>query len=119
MKKRKGIEPEEEQYLQGLMQGMSQREAYKKAFPHRAKWSPRTIDNKASQLYNRDDIKVRFEEMKQEARSAGAITTNRIISRLRDFIDAPLDLDKLRPADQLKAIDMLCKLTGLYPDDEE
>ena len=121
MKKTNNIEPEEERFLQGLMKGMSQREAYLYAFPWRKHWKPGTIDVKASSLFNSDKIKIRWDEMKQEARDAGAITTNRIISRLRDFVDAPLDLDKLRPADQLKAIDMLCRLTGLYPtpDDED
>ena len=121
MKKSHDIEPEEERFLRGLMEGKSQREAYKDAYPHRSHWKPRTIDTKASELYNRGEIKVRYEEMKQEARDAGAITTAKVVSRLRDFVDAPLDLEKLRPADQLKAMDMLCRLCGLYPapDDED
>ena len=115
MRKKSGIEPEEERFLRGLLEGKSQREAYKEAYPHRAKWKPRTIDTKASELFNRSDIKGRYEEMKQEARDAGAVTTTRVVNRLRDFVDAPLDLDKLRPADQLKALDMLCRICGLYP----
>ena len=115
MKKKRDIEPEEERFLRGLMEGKSQREAYKEAYPHRSHWKPKTIDTKASELFNRGEIKGRYEEMKQEARDAGAITTTRIVNRLRDFVDAPLDLEKLRPADQLKAMEMMCRLLGLYP----
>lgn len=114
-KKKSGIEPEEERYLQGLMQGKSQRQAYLDAYPQRRHWSFRTIDNKASELLRRDEIKVRFEQMQQDARDAGAVNTNRVISKLSEVAFAPLDLEKLRPADQLKAMDMLCRLLGLYP----
>ena len=117
----KKIKPQEERYLQGLMQGMSQREAFLYAFPERSHWKPNVIDNKACEMLKRGEIKVRFEEMQQEAREAGAVTRDSILTRLKDFANAPLDYDKIRPADQIRALELMAKILGIDspPDDED
>ena len=109
----KKIRPQEEKYLSGLMQGMSQREAFLYAFPERSHWKTNVIDNKASQLLKRGEVKDRFEEMQQEARVANAITRDSILTRLKDFANAPIDYDKIRPSDQIRALELIAKILGL------
>ena len=115
------IKPAEEKFLQGLMQGKTQYQAYLDAFPKAVDWKRKVVDNKASELLRRGEIQVRFNELQIQAREANQISRDWMISTLKAFVSAPLDYDKLRPADQLKAADILCRLTKLYPpaDDED
>lgn len=116
----KEIKPQEEKYLQGLMQGMSQREAFLFAYPERRHWKPNVIDTKASEMLKRGEIKVRYDELKKEASDANAINRDSILSRLKDFANAPLDYDKIRPADQIRALELMAKILGIdSPPDED
>ena len=116
----KKIKPQEERYLQGLMQGMSQREAFLYAFPERSHWKPNVIDNKACEMLKRGEIKVRFEEMQQEAREAGAVTRDSILAKLKELAFAPVDYEKLRPSDQIRALELMAKILGVdSPPDED
>ena len=45
----------QEQFVLNLVEGMSQREAYKEAYG--AKYSDNAIDTKASQLFKKDKVK--------------------------------------------------------------
>lgn len=51
-----------EKFVQNLVNGMSQREAYKNSFDA-SKMKNETIDNKASKLFNTDEIRARYEEL--------------------------------------------------------
>ena len=110
------IKPAEEKFLQGLMLGKTQYQAYLDAFPQAQSWKRKVVDNKASELLRRGEIQVRYNELQIQAREVNQISRDWVISTLKAFASAPLDLDKLRPADQLKALDMLCHLTKMYPD---
>ena len=46
--------PRHEKFVQGLIQGMSQRKAYREAFPAASKWKDTTVDVKASKLFSDD-----------------------------------------------------------------
>lgn len=116
----KQIKPQEEKYLQGLMQGMSQREAFLYAYPGRSHWKPNVIDTRASELLKRSEIKVRYAELQQETAEANAVTRNALISRLKFIaIDTPIDMEKLRPADQVRCLELLAKITGCTAPQEE
>ena len=101
------------------MQGMSQREAYLFAYPEKKNWKLNAIDNKASEMLKRGEIKVRFAELQQEASAANAITRDSILTRLKDFANAPIDMDKMRPSDQIRALELMAKILGISnPSDE-
>lgn len=51
----------QEKFVQNLIKGMSQREAYKEAY--NAKYKDEAIDSKASNLYNSDKVQVRYNEL--------------------------------------------------------
>lgn len=115
------IKAQEEKFLSGIMQGMSQYEAYLFAYPEKSHWKRKVIDNKASELFKRGEIQVRYAQLQAEAGEANAITRDFILSRLKSIADAPVDLEKLRPADQIRALELLAKILGIDspPDDED
>ena len=56
----------QEHYIQGLISGLSQREAYRQAYPSSRKWKDNVVDSKASDmLKNGANGKVfeRYEEV--------------------------------------------------------
>lgn len=115
------LKPQEEKYLQGLMQGMSQHDAYLFAYPEKSHWKRTAIDNKASELLKRGELQVRLGEMQSEASNANAITRDFILSRLKDIANAPIDPDKIRPSDQVRALELMAKILGIDspPDEDE
>lgn len=107
------IKPQEEKYLQGLMQGMNQHDAYLFAYPEKSHWKRKVIDNKASELLKRGEIQVRYAELQNEASEANSITRDFVLSKLKEIVNAPIDIDKLRPADQIRALEMMSKILGI------
>lgn len=125
----------QERFVQGLVKGMSQREAYKDAYPGSEKWKPVSVDNKASKLFNRAEVKTRYEELM----SAAAEQTGDDAVSMRAFIietykkiasgeiceesieeDAEGNITKkrktVRPNDVNNAIAKLAEYYGVTPD---
>lgn len=114
------LKPQEEKFLSGLMQGMSQYDAYLFAYPEKSHWKRAVIDVKASELLKVGKIKVRYDELRLEASQASAITRDFILSRLKDIATAEVDTDKIRPADQVRALELMAKILGVdSPPDED
>ena len=55
----------QELFIQGLIKGYSQREAYKMAY-EADNMKNETIDKRASELFSKGEIKGRYEELKNE-----------------------------------------------------
>lgn len=62
----------QERFVQGLIKGLSQREAYKQAYS--AKYKDSAIDSKASALFKTDKVQKRYNEL------LGKIENNAILS---------------------------------------
>ncbi len=56
----------QELYLQNLIKGMSQREAYRNAYPKSKKWKDSSVDSRASNLLKIDKVLTRYQELKKE-----------------------------------------------------
>ena len=69
--------PHWEDYAQARAAGLSQRKAYRLAYPKSEKWKDNTVDNKACLLEKSGEIMQRYEELKHEAANAagGAVMT--------------------------------------------
>ncbi len=71
------LTPKREAYVQNLIKGMSQREAYKAAF-NASRMKDSTIDSNASRLFADSKVKARFEGLQSEvikASSAAAVAS--------------------------------------------
>lgn len=106
----------QEKFIQELVKGKSQRQAYKAAYNCR-RMKERTIDKKASWLFNRDDIRGRYEELRKEAEKDAVLSAvemrRKIIKKLSEIAFED-ENDKFRSRqDQIRAMGMLSDLYAL------
>lgn len=66
----------QEIFVQKLIEGCSQREAYKFAYDAE-KMKDNTIDRKAYELFNKDYIRARYEELKKELKERSFYTVEK------------------------------------------
>ena len=99
----------QEKFIQNIIKGMSQRQAYKAAFKPE-NMSDKTIDEKACKLFNEDKIQTRYDELLKELEKEAVMTA--IEKRL---LLKQMALDKENSInDRLKALDIDNKMAGEY-----
>lgn len=105
--------PHWEEYAQARAAGLSQRNAYRKAYPRSENWKDGTVDVKACNLEKEDKILVRYRELKDAAAfMAGGAVMTRIEKR---EILANMARDETLPtADRQRAIDLDNKMENEY-----
>lgn len=102
--------PRHEIFAQEIAKGMSQRRAYRIAFPKSQKWKDETVDSKASALANSDKVLARVQKLKEEASSKAVKSA---IER-KEWLSSIIDDDQLDYGTKLKACDLLNKMEGEY-----
>lgn len=79
------ITDKQEKFVQGLLKGLSQREAYKQAYDT-SKMSNKIIDEKACRLFKNLKVRARYDEIHgkvvEKIEREGAITHERIIKEI-------------------------------------
>lgn len=117
----------QEKFVRNLVQGMSQREAYKNSY-NAENMSDKVIDNEASLLFNSPEISMRYQELIERAATVSVMTAQERLEFLTEVIkdvqrehkitvtedgsvsyDVPADLNT-----KLKAIDLMNKMQGEY-----
>jgi hypothetical protein len=120
------LSPQREKFVANLVSGMSQRQAYKDAFG--ANYDDNAIDNKASKLFNRKEVKARYKELlgelNEKNKDKAIMSAQERMAWLTDIIngkigdDIVLDGKKItKSADlntRMKALDILNKMSGEY-----
>ena len=99
-----------EKFAQGLASGMSQRNAYRAAFPNSARWKDATVDSKASVLAKDDKILERLKELADLATSKAVMTA---IER-KEWLSSVIRNEAEETKDKLKAVDILNRMEGEY-----
>lgn len=99
-----------ETFAQGLFSGMSQRAAYRAAFPASVKWKDKTVDVKACELAGKPEITERIDELKA-ASASDAILSRK--ERMLILSNIALDIEQ-HPKQRMQAIDILNKMDGDY-----
>lgn len=61
----------QERYVEELVKGKSQREAYRIAYPKSRKWKDEAVDVRASQCLKSHKVYIRYQELMDEAKSKG------------------------------------------------
>lgn len=54
------LTPKQEMFVQGIISGLSQRQAYRKAFPNSKKWKDSAVDSNASALLQNTKVLQRY-----------------------------------------------------------
>ena len=101
--------PRQEKYVQKLIEGMSQRKAYRAAFPASKKWKDSTVDSKASALLT-GKVLERYNELQKKQEKKALLTRQEkreILAKVarNDFEDA---------VDRIRAINIDNKMEGEY-----
>ena len=121
----------QEKFVKNLIKGMSQREAYKNSY-NAKNMKDKTIDNKASKLFKKDEVRARYEKLQEKAEDKAIMSaierkkwltqiingeikedvplmTNINSNNEVNTIKCPTKLDT-----RLKALDTLNKMDGEY-----
>ena len=99
-----------EKFVQCLISGMSQRKSYREAFKQSKRWKDATIDNKASDLFrNNNEVLARYQELQEQAQDEAIMTRKDRMVKLSELAQ-----DAEKEETQIKAIDTLNKMDGVY-----
>lgn len=118
------LTPKQEKYIIGLVSGLSQREAYKQSYDCK-NMKDATIDNKASALYRKGEIRARYEELMAEHKNKALWTKEQSITDLiwlKEQAKADIQEIGVKQANSnamLNAIKELNSLESLYVKTEE
>ena len=114
----------QELFIQGLIKGYSQREAYKLAY-EADNMKNETIDKRASELFSKGEIKGRYKELLEEHKQKALYTREEAVNDLiwlKEKAREDIEHRGLKQANGghfLKSVNELCQLEGLYPTKEE
>ena len=114
----------QEKFVQNLVKGMSQREAYKNSY-NASNMKDATIDVKASLLFKQDKIRVRYDELIDKTAKKTIISVQERMELLTKIAkgeeyetysgnDGELYTSPTKVDTRMKAIDTLNKMDGVY-----
>lgn len=101
-----------ETFAQNIAKGMSQRKAYREAFPSSLKWKDETVDSNASKLAKNTKVLTRLKELTDMATSKAVMSATERKEWLTELIKD--EEGKHNTGDKLKALDILNKMDGEY-----
>ncbi len=104
----------QEIFIQELLKGNTQRQAYLKAYPSKKKWKEASIDTAASNLLKHNKVKTRYEQllnnMREKEQEKTMWTREQSIETLRYVIDVnKKDLERINKAFE-EELELLQKL---------
>jgi phage terminase small subunit len=98
----------QEQFVQNIIQGMSQADAYRNAYPNQ-KMSDKTVWETASRLMTNDKVVARLNELRGKLTSETIMTAQKRLEWLTEVINGEEDINA-----KLKAVDIMNKMQGEY-----
>lgn len=98
----------QEKFVQNIIQGMNQAEAYRSAYPNQ-KMSDKTVWEAASRLMKNNKVVARLTELRNELVQPSIMTAQERLKWLTELINSEEDT-----AAKLKAIDIMNKMQGEY-----
>lgn len=115
----------QEFYVQGLISGLSQREAYKRAYP-KTKMKDKTIDEVASKMLKNTKVYTRYAEIMDEHKQKALWTREQSVNTLKWLLNQSIESVKSEKFDKgyvrqgtanaiVSAIKELNELELLYP----
>jgi phage terminase small subunit len=101
-----GLTPKQEKFVQGLFKGLSQREAYRRAYDA-ANMKDESIDRLACELAKNVKVASRLKELQTKVADKNIVTVERLVTQLakeafsdiKDFVTFGSDGVVLKPSD--------------------
>lgn len=117
------LRPKQEKFIQNIVNGMSQRQAYKDAYS--AKYSDKSIDEKASTLFNSEKVQERYQELLKKIEDESIMSAIERRKWLTKVIKGDIKHtsydgngnsyeNEAYISDKMKAIDIMNKMDGEY-----
>ena len=104
------LTPKQEKFAQAIaLEGMSQSDAYRSAYDT-AKMKDKTINEKASLLASKGNIRTRIKELRDTLASPNIMTAQERLKWLTTLIESETETT----GDKLKAVDIMNKMQGEY-----
>lgn len=110
----------QEKYIQGLLSGLSQRKAYREAYPRSRNWKDATVDKRASELFKNREVLGRYTSLKKkqekEHMAKNLWTREESVNKLKWLIEkTQLDMDDkgIRQANSTAFINAIKELNAL------
>lgn len=100
---------QQELFVQNIIQGMSQAEAYRAAYP-KNRMKDKTVWEAASRLMANSKVTARLEELRKELASPAIMSAQKRLEWLTELIQN----NEESTSDKLKAIDLMNKMQGEY-----
>ena len=116
------LTPKQEKFVQELIKGASQREAYKAAY-NTSKWKDSSVDIEACKLFNNTKVLQRYNELLEEHKNKALYTREEMVNDLiwikekakEDINNAKKGLRQANGTIFINAIKELGELNELYP----
>ena len=99
----------QEQFVQNIIQGMSQADAYRSAYPNQ-RMSDKTIWEAASKLMANPKVIARLTELRNELAKPSIMSAQERLEWLTELIKS----DEESTSDKLRAADIMNKMQGEY-----
>ena len=99
----------QENFVQNIIQGMSQADAYRSAYPNQ-RMSDKTIWESASKLMANPKVITRLTELRKELATPAIMSAQKRLEWLTGVIQS----DDETTGDKLKAVDIMNKMQGEY-----
>lgn len=99
----------QEAFVQNIIQGMSQADAYRSAYPNQ-RMSDKTVWETASKLMNNPKVITRLKELRDKLANEKIMSAQKRMEWLTEVIKS----DEASYSDKLKAVDIMNKMDGEY-----
>lgn len=102
------LTPKQEKFVQGIIEGMSQADAYRSAYSCK-KMTDKSVWEAASRLMSDDKVNARVQELRERVACETIMSARKRQEWLTEFIQG-----EHMSTDKLRAMDILNKMTGEY-----
>lgn len=99
----------QENFVQNIIQGMSQADAYRSAYPNQ-RMSDKTIWESASKLMSNPKVSARLKELRDQLAKPSIMSAQERLEWLTELIKS----DEESTGDKLRAADIMNKMQGEY-----
>ena len=110
------LTPKQERFVQNIVSGMSQRQAYKDAYDAE-NMKDETIDSEASILFNDQKVSKRYKEIMDKLEDKAIMSARERMIWLSGVVCDVVKEQGIKEADintKIKAVDILNKMSGEY-----
>ena len=120
------LTPKQEAYCQARARGLSQRKAYREAYPAAAAWKDSTVDSRASELEATGKVLGRIEALTEKAAKQAVASRTAVIERLANVNAYAADIAAQKASDGViytaatnAVIATASKLLEVLPDEQQ